>query len=68
MILGQKDGAILMHDIFPEQLKLKQHPVLPNICLYKNPLNNNLVLAEGMGVKEELVNDDYRTLRIYKDI
>ena len=68
IILGQKDGAVLMHDIIPEQLGLKQHPLLPNVKLYRNPLNNSLVIAGDMGVKEELVDDDYPTLHVHKDI
>ena len=35
MILVQKDGARLMNDIIPEQLSLKQHPLLPNIRVYR---------------------------------
>ena len=40
---------------------------MPNILVYRNPLNNNLVLAGDIGVKEELVDDDYPTLDIHKD-
>ena len=68
MILVQKDGARLMNDIIPEQLSIKQHSLLPNVRVYRNPLNNHLVLSGHMGVKEELVDKNYSTLHIHKNV
>ena len=41
---------------------MRHRLLLPNIRVYRNPLNNNLVLAGDMGVQEDLVDDDYPTL------
>ena len=51
-----------MNDIIPEQLLIKQHSLLPNVRVYRNPFTNNLVLSGNMGVKEELVDKNYLTL------
>ena len=51
MILGQKDGGMLMNEIHPEQLGLIQHHLLPNIIIYQNPLTKKLILAGDMGIK-----------------
>ena len=63
LILGQRGGGMLMHEIIPEQIGLvQQHWLLPNICIYKNPLTENLILAGELGIEGRLVDEDFPTL------
>ena len=62
LILGQRGGGMLMHEILPEQMGLVQHWLLPNIRIYKNPLTENLIIAGELGIDGRLVDDDYPTL------
>ena len=62
LILGQKGGSMLMHEVIPEQIGLRQHWLLPNLRIYKNPLTQNLILAGELGIEGRLVDQDYPTL------
>merc|ERR1711942_587897 len=62
LILGQKGGSMLMHEVMPEQLGLRQHWLLPNLRIFKNPLTQNLILAGELGIEGRLVDEDYPTL------
>ena len=62
LILGQKGGSMLMHEVIPEQLGLRQHWLLPNLRIFKNPLTQNLILAGELGIEGRLVDEDYPTL------
>ena len=66
IIIGQRDGGMLMNEIQPEQLGLIQHHLLPNIIIYQNPLTKQLILAGDMGIKKELVDLDFPMLYVHK--
>ena len=66
IILGQRDGGILMNEIHPEQLWLTQHHLLPNIVIYQNPLTRKLILAGDMGINEELIYTDFLILYVHR--
>ena len=51
-----------MHEVIPEQLGLRQHWLLPNLRIFKNPLTQNLILAGELGIEGRLVDEDYPTL------
>ena len=51
-----------MHEVIPEQIGLRQHWLLPNLRVFKNPLTQNLILAGELGIEGRLVDDDYPTL------
>ena len=61
LILGQKGGSMLMHEVIPEQIGLRQHWLLPNLRIFKNPITQNLILAGELGIEGRLVDDDYPT-------
>ena len=62
MILGQKEGGIMMHEIHPDQIGMVQHWLLPNIRIHMNPLTENLIITGNMGIDGKLVDNDYPTL------
>ena len=51
-----------MHEVIPEQIGLRQHWLLPNLRIFKNPLTQNLILAGKLGIEGRLVDQDYPTL------
>ena len=51
-----------MHEVIPEQIGLRQHWLLPNLRIFKNPLTQNLILAGELGIEGRLVDQDYPTL------
>ena len=50
LILGQKGGSMLTHEVIPEQLGLRQHWLLPNLTIFKSSLTQNLILAGELGI------------------
>ena len=67
LLIGQKEGGLLMNEIHPEQLGLKQHHLLPNVIIYENPLTKKLILAGDLGINRELIGDDFPILYVHKD-
>ena len=41
LLIGQKEGGLLMNEIHPEQLGLKQHHLLPNVIIYAVFIGDN---------------------------
>ena len=62
LILGQKGGSMLMHEVIPEQLGLRQHWLLPNLTIFRSSLTQNLLIAGELGIDGKLVDEDYPTL------
>ena len=62
MILGQREGGMMMHEILPEQMGLVQHWLLPNIHTHMNPLTENLIITGNLGIDGRLIDNDYPTL------
>ena len=62
LILGQRGGGMLMHEVILEQIGLTQHWLPPNLRIYKNLLTQNLILVRDLGIEERLVDKDYPTL------
>ena len=67
LLIGQKEGGLLMNEVHPEQLGLRQHHLLPNIIIYENPLTKKLILAGDIGINKELIGDDFPVLYVHKD-
>ena len=67
LLFGQKEGGILMNEIHPEQLGLKQHHLMPNIIIYEKPLTKKLILAGDLGINKELIGDDFPIIYVHKD-
>ena len=68
MIIGQKSAQLLLEEIRPAQLKVRQPWIIPNVKIYRNPLTDSLIVAGGLGIEEELVDDVYPTLYPHKEV
>ena len=66
IIIGQCDVGMLMNEIHPEQIGLKQHHLLPNVVIYQNTFTGNLILAGDMGINQQLIDKDYPIFYIHK--
>ena len=67
MIVGQKSAQLLLEEIRPAQLKVRQPWIIPNVKIYRNPLTDSLIVAGGLGIEEELVDDVYPTFYPHKE-
>ena len=66
--VGQKSAQMLLEEIRPAQLKVRQPWIIPNVKIYRNPLTDSLIVAGGLGIEEELVDDVYPTFYPHKEV
>ena len=67
MIVGQRSAQLLLEEIRPAQLKVRQPWILPNVKIYRNPLTGSMIVAGGLGIQEELLDAVYPTLYPHKE-
>ena len=67
MIVGQISAQLLLEEIRPAQVEVRQPWILPNFKIYRNPLMDTLSVAGGLGIQEEMIDIMFPTLYPHKE-